>query len=67
MKQEEIKVHIKRINMLENNKETLSSLIWGQCLNALKEIIKGDIDYMAQNLNSTDSELLQRTFFKIRN
>jgi hypothetical protein len=45
MKQEEVKAHIKRINTLKNNKETLCGLIWGQCSNALKEIIKGDSDY----------------------
>jgi hypothetical protein len=46
MKQEEVKAHIKRINTLENNKETLCRLIWGQCSNVLKEIIKGDSDYI---------------------
>ena len=45
MKQEEVKSHIKRIHTLENNKETLCGFIWGQCSNALKEIIKGDSDY----------------------
>jgi hypothetical protein len=50
-KQEEVKAHIKRINTLENNKETLCGFIWGQCSNALKEIIKGDSDYMEKFKN----------------
>ena len=42
MKQEEVKLHIKRIKALESNKEKLYALIWGQCSHALQEVLKGD-------------------------
>jgi hypothetical protein len=60
MKQEEVKAHIKRINTLENNKETLCGFIWGQCSNAVKEIIKGDSNYTEKFKNYDCIWLLKR-------
>ena len=45
MKQEEVKLHIKRIKTLISNKEKLYALIWGQCSHALQEVVKGDDDF----------------------
>ena len=45
MKQEEVKLHIKRIKALESNKEKIYALIWGQCSHALQEVLKGDMDF----------------------
>ena len=45
MKQEEVKLHIKRINSLETNKEKLYALIWGQSSHALQEVVKGDDNF----------------------
>ena len=45
MKQEEVKQHVKCINNLKNNMETLYALVWGQCTTGLQEAIKADPDY----------------------
>ena len=31
---------------MENNKETLFGIVWGQCSTALQEVIKADEDYV---------------------
>ena len=48
MKMEKVKQHIKRLLTLENNKETLYGIIWGQCLSGLQEVIKGDNEYISK-------------------
>ena len=49
IKQEEIKKHINRLTTLDNNKETLYGLIWGQCSHGMHEVIKADEDYELKN------------------
>ena len=44
MKQEQVKKHINRLTTLENNKETLYGVVWGQCTSGLQEVLKGDDD-----------------------
>ena len=44
-KQEEVKKYIKRLTNLENNKETLYGLVWGQCSSGLQEIVKADDEF----------------------
>ena len=42
MKMEQVKKHIKRLTILEDNKETLFGLIWGQCSSGLQAVLKND-------------------------
>ena len=46
MKQEEVKLHIKRLQSLERNQEKLYAIIWGQLTHAMQEVIKGDDDFV---------------------
>ena len=39
--------HIKQVSDLDDNKASLYGLIWGQCTNALQEVIKTDEDYVS--------------------
>ena len=51
MKAEQVKAHIKQITMLEENKETLYGIVWGQCSTALQEIIKMDAEFEKKDSN----------------
>ena len=46
MKQEKVKQHIKRLNVLDSNKEKLYALIWGQISTGLQEVIKGEDEFV---------------------
>ena len=48
IKQEQVKKFIKRLTTLENNKETLFGIVWGQCSTAVQEVIKADNDYVTK-------------------
>ena len=45
MNLERCKRHMRRLETLENNKQTLYGLMWGQCSSGLQEVIKADDDY----------------------
>ena len=60
MKMEKVKQHIKRLNTLEENKETLYGLIWGQCSGGLQELLKGDDDYDSKSNNFDCLWLLEK-------
>ena len=49
IKQEEVKKHIKRLTNLDNNKETLYGIVWGQCSVALQEVMKTDSDFISKD------------------
>ena len=49
IKQEDVKKHIKRLTTLDNNKETLYGLIWGQCSHGMHEVIQADDDYILRD------------------
>ena len=49
MKQEEVKLHVKRIKTLESNKKSLYATVWGQMSTGLQEIIKGDSDFIQKD------------------
>ena len=42
---EEIKRFMRRVSNLEENKDTLYGLIWGQCSNGVRELVKAKSDY----------------------
>ena len=42
MKLEEVKLHVKRVAVLETNRETLYALIWGQLSSGLQAVLKGE-------------------------
>ena len=42
MKMEQVKKHTKRLMILEDNKETLCGLIWGQFSSGLQAVLKND-------------------------
>ena len=46
MKQEEVKLHIKRLQVLQRNQDKLYAIVWGQLSHALQEVIKGDDDFI---------------------
>ena len=48
MNLEKVKIHVKRLQTLGNNKQTLYGLIWGQCSSGLQEVIKADDEYKAK-------------------
>ena len=45
MNLERCKTYMRRLETLENNKQTLYGLIWGQCSHGLQEVVKADDDY----------------------
>ena len=45
MKLEQVKLHVKRVAVLETNKETLYALVWGQLSSGLQEVLKGEDDF----------------------
>ena len=60
MKQEEVKLHIKRLKALENNQEKLYAIMWGQLTHGLQEIIKGDDDFVYKDTTFDSIWLLQK-------
>ena len=60
LKQEEVKRHVKRLNNLRNNKETIYGLVWGQCSTGLQAAIKADSDYEAEAKQFNCVWLLER-------
>ena len=49
MKQEEVKLHIKRLKNLERNQERLYAIVWGQLIHAMQEVTKGDDDFVSKD------------------
>ena len=60
MKQEQVKTHIKRLTNLDGNKEKMYSIVWGQCSNALQEVIKTDDDFIQKDADFDCIWLLQK-------
>jgi hypothetical protein len=60
MKQEQVKTHIKRLTNLDGNKEKMYSIVWGQCSNALQEVIKTDDVFAQKDTNFDCIWLLQK-------
>ena len=48
LNREKVRQYYRRITILENNKETLYGLVWGQCSTGLQEVIKADEKYDAK-------------------
>ena len=61
VKQEEVKKFVKRLSMLEQNKETLYGLIWGQCSSGLQEVLKADENYTTKSVTFDCIWLLEKT------
>jgi hypothetical protein len=60
MKQEQVKTHIKRLTNLDGNKEKMYSIVWGQCSNALQEVIKTDDAFAQKDADFDCIWLLQK-------
>ena len=60
IKMEEMKLNVKRIKILESNNESLYALIWGQLSHALQEVVKGDDDFIANDISFNCIWLLQQ-------
>ena len=60
MKTEEVKKHIRRISVLEENKVTLYGVVWGQCSTALQELIKTDPDFEKRDKDFDSIWLLKK-------
>ena len=45
MKQEEVKLYIKRLTLLETNQQRLYAIVWGQLTESLREVIKTETDF----------------------
>lgn len=61
MKQEKVKQHIKRLNILSTNKEKLYALIWGQFSTGLQEVLKGEEDFVKSDTSFDCIWLLEKS------
>ena len=61
MKQEEVKLHIKRLKGLERNQEKMYAIVWGQLTHALQEVIKGDDDFIFKDASFDCIWILQKS------
>ena len=59
-KTEEVKRHMKRLTNLDANKEALYGLIWQQCSNGVRELVKAEKDFTKKDSDFDTIWLLER-------